>query len=94
MGSSVEVFGNKKKLVQQLTESGGTVALADVLKAVREWQSTGTSFSGASSFTDHVKVTLQVAPQGEPPFETTFSAGVPGHFTDDWLDVQGHLRPE
>ena len=78
MGSSVEVFGNKKKLVQQLTESGGTVAMANVLKAVREWQSTGTSFSGVSSFTDHVKVTVQVAPQGEPPFETTFTQAFQG----------------
>ncbi len=78
MRSSRAVFGNKKKLVQKLTETGGTVALADVVKAVREWQSTSSSFSGASSFTDHVKVTLQVQPEGEPPFEATFSQAFQG----------------
>ncbi len=72
------MFGNKKKLVQQLTERGGTVALANIVKAVREWQSTGTSFSGVSSFTDHVKVTLQVQPPGEPLFEATFSQAFQG----------------
>ena len=71
------MFGNKKKLVQELQESGGKVAWATVLQAADQWQSSTSSFSSYNA-TDHVKVTLRVEPDGEPPFETTFHQAFPG----------------
>ncbi len=71
------MFGNKDKLVQDLTEQGGRVAWATVVKAQRQWQSS-TSTWNTSSMTDHVKVTVSVEPDGEPRFEAGFHQAFPG----------------
>jgi hypothetical protein len=68
------VFGNKKKLVDQLRAEGATVAWATVVKAGGDWQST----SGAGRVTDHVKLTLRVEPEGGEPFEATFKQAFAG----------------
>jgi Short C-terminal domain len=71
------MLGNKNKLIQELQESGGKVAWATVLQAADQWRSSTSSFS-SYNVTDHVKVTLRVEPDGEPPFETTFHQAFPG----------------
>jgi Short C-terminal domain len=74
------MFGNKKKLVQELTEAGGTVAWATVLEASIQWRSSSSSssFMANASMTDHVKVTVRVEPTGQPPFEVSFRQAFPG----------------
>ncbi len=71
------MFGNKNKLVQELQESGGKVAWATVVQAADQWQSSTSTFS-SYKVTDHVKVTVRVEPDGEPPFETSFHQAFPG----------------
>ncbi len=73
------MFGNKKKLEQQLSERGGKIAWATVLDATDQWRSSSSSsMQAAANMTDHVKVTLRVEPDGEPPFEATFHQAFPG----------------
>ena len=69
------MFGNKKGLEQKLREQGDTVAWATILSADEKWRSArggDSGFGGPGQITDHMKVTLQVEPEGEPPFEVTF----------------------
>jgi hypothetical protein len=80
------VFGHKKGLEQQLQRDGGTVAWATIVNAKEQWSSsvsTGNRFSG--HVTDHMRVTLNVQPDGQPPFEATlhqaFSGATP---MDGW----------
>ena len=73
------MFGNKKKLVEQLTESGGKIAWATVIEADTRWRSSSSSgFNASMNVTDHMKVTVRVEPDGEPPFEATFSQAFKG----------------
>jgi hypothetical protein len=76
------MFGNKKGLEQKLREQGGTVAWATIVAADEKWRSArggDTGFGGPSSITDHMKVTLQVEPDGEPAFEVTFKQAFSAH---------------
>jgi hypothetical protein len=76
------MFGNKKGLEQKLREQGGTVAWATILSADEKWRSArggDSGFGGPGQITDHMKVTLQVEPEGELPFEATFKQAFPGH---------------
>src|SRR5580704_477441 len=74
------MFGNKKGLEEQLQAEGGKVAWSTVLDSKDKWQSgTQTGLSPMSmSVTDHVKVTLRVEPDDEPPFEATFNQAFSG----------------
>jgi hypothetical protein len=74
------MFGNKKGLEHQLSEQGGTVAWATVIEAKDQWDSsvnTGVSAFSARE-TEHMKVTLNVQPDGEPAFEATFKQAFSG----------------
>ncbi len=76
------MFGNKKGLEKKLREQGGTVAWATILSTDEQWRSArggDTGFGGPTHVTDHMKVTLQVEPEGEPAFEVTFKQAFPGH---------------
>jgi Short C-terminal domain len=72
------MFGNKKRLVDQLQKQGGTVAWATVLEADDQWQSASGTGAYPSHVTDHVKVTVRVEPDGGEPFEQTFHQAFPG----------------
>lgn len=66
------MFGNKKGLEKKLREQGGTIAWATILSADEKWRSAeggDSGFGAPSHVTDHMKVTLRVEPDGEPPFE-------------------------
>ena len=67
------MFGNKKKLVDELHAEGGRVAWATVVKSGLDWRSTG-----SSGTTDHVKLTVRVEPDGGAPFEETFKQAFRG----------------
>ncbi len=76
------MFGNKKGLEHKLREQGGTVAWATIVSADEKWRSAhggDTGFGGPSQITDHMKVTLQVEPEGEPAFEVTFKQAFASH---------------
>jgi len=82
------MFGHEKGLERKLNEQGGgTVAWATVVSAKGQWASS--SNTGVSAFsakvTDHMKVTLNVEPEGQPAFEATvhqaFSGATP---VDGW----------
>jgi hypothetical protein len=73
------MFGNKKKLEAQLAEQGGTVAWATVIDAKNKWASASMDgFNRVTSETDHVRVSLKVEPDGQEPFEATFSQAFKG----------------
>jgi Short C-terminal domain len=75
------MFGNKKKLVEQLSAEGGKVAWATVLQSTDQWRSSmSSSMQAMASMTDHVKVKLRVQPEGEPPFEAEFHQAFPGNW--------------
>jgi Short C-terminal domain len=68
------MFGNKKGLEEKLGAQGGTVAWATVIEAHTQYTS-GTNYeNGPYTVGDHnhMKVTLEVQPEGEPAFEATF----------------------
>ncbi len=76
------MFGNKKGLERKLREQDGTVAWATIVSAEERWRSArggDTGFGGPTSVTDHMQVTLQVEPEGEPAFEVTFKQAFPTH---------------
>ena len=76
------MFGNKKALEHKLREQGGTVAWATIISADEKWSSArggDSGFGAPSQVTDHMKVTLQVEPEGEPAFEVTFKQAFPSH---------------
>jgi hypothetical protein len=73
------MFGNKKKLEAQLAQQGGTVAWATVIDAKNKWASASMDgFNRVTSETDHVRVSLKVEPDGQEPFEATFSQAFKG----------------
>jgi hypothetical protein len=74
------MFGNKKGLEHKLAEQGGTVAWATVISADDKWDSSTNSGVSAMTthVTEHMKVTLNVQPDGEPAFEATFRQAFPG----------------
>ena len=69
------MFGNKKKLVDELQQQGGRVAWATVLNSDQQWDS-----SSGRSRTDHVKLNLRVEPDGGEPFEATFKQAFAGTY--------------
>jgi hypothetical protein len=74
------MFGNKKGLEKKLLEQGGTVAWATIIAAEQKWRSArggDTGFGAPGQITDHMKVTLQVEPEGEPAFEARSSRRFP-----------------
>lgn len=74
------MFGNKKKLEQQLADQGGTVAWATILDTSSGWASASMNgFNQVQSETDHVKVSLRVAPDGQEPFEASFRQAFKGN---------------
>jgi hypothetical protein len=73
------VFGNKEKLVDELTKGGGTVAWATVLDAKTGWASgSGDGFGRVSNETDHMGVKVRVEPDGQEPFEADFKQAFKG----------------
>ena len=80
------MFG-RKPLAQKLSESGGTVAWANVLDAKIQWTSGWNYENGPYTVGDHkhMKVKVQVEPEdGEPPFEASFHQTFVGH-----IPIQG-----
>jgi hypothetical protein len=76
------MFGNKKGLEHKLREQGGTVAWATIVSADEKWRSArggDSGFGGPSQITDHMRVTLQVEPDGEPTFEVTVKQAFSSH---------------
>jgi hypothetical protein len=76
------MFGNKKGLERKLREQGGTIAWATIVASDEKWRSArggDTGFGGPTSITDHMKVTLRVAPEGEPTLEVTFKQAFDSH---------------
>jgi hypothetical protein len=73
------MFGNKKKLEEQLSQEGGTVAWATITD-VGAGFATGSvdGFNQVTSRTDHVKVTLMVQPDNGEPFEASFRQAFAG----------------
>jgi hypothetical protein len=68
------VFGHKKGLEKKLIADGGTVAWATVLEGKEKWSSaSGTNTYVPNKITDHMRLRLRVEPEGEQPFEATFS---------------------
>jgi Short C-terminal domain len=73
------MFGNKKKLEQQLSKEGGTVAWATITDVSAGWATASMNgFNQVTSETDHVKVTLTVQPDSGEPFEAKFSQAFSG----------------
>ena len=73
------MFGNKKKLEQQLSKEGGTVAWATITDVSAGWATASMNgFNQVTSETDHVKVTVTVQPDSGEPFETSFSQAFTG----------------
>jgi Short C-terminal domain len=73
------MFGNKKKLEQQLSREGGTVAWATITDVGAGWSSASMNgFNQVTSQTDHVKVTVMVQPDDGEPFEASFRQAFSG----------------
>jgi hypothetical protein len=74
------MFGNKKGLEQELSAHGGVIAPATVIAAETGWTS-GSNY-GNGPYTagnkNHMKVTLNVEPEGQPAFHATFHQTFPG----------------
>src|ERR1700729_4289538 len=74
------MFGNKKGLEQELSANGGVTAPATVIDAETRWTS-GSNY-GNGPYTagnkNHMKVTLNVEPEGQPAFQATFHQTFPG----------------
>jgi hypothetical protein len=76
------MFGHKKGLEHKLREDGGTVAWATIVAVDKKWSSArggDSGFGAPSQVTDHVRVTLNVEPDGEAPFQATFRQAFPDH---------------
>jgi len=88
------ILGNKKKLEQQLSQGGGSVAWATITDVGVELE-TGRvdGFNQVTSRTDHVKITVTVQPDNGEPFEAWFRQVFTGLRPFKGLAVQGHLRP-
>ena len=67
------IFGNKKKLEQQLSQEGGIVAWATITDVGADFATARVDgFNQVTSQTDHVKVTVTVQPDNGEPFEAWF----------------------
>jgi hypothetical protein len=90
------MFGHKQGLERKLSEQGGTVAWATVVSAREQWASS--SNTGVSAFsakvTDHMKVTLNVQPDGQPPFEATAEQAFAGSTPMDGWQVKVIYDPD
>jgi hypothetical protein len=76
------MFGNKKRLEDELANKGGIVAPATIVSAEIDWTSsdhTNSADINAPGQTKHMTVTVQVAPEGEPPFEATLHQAFSNH---------------
>jgi len=72
-------LGNKKKLEQQLSQEGGTVAWATITDVGAGWSSASMNgFNQVTSQTDHEKVTVMVQPDSGEPFEASFRQAFTG----------------
>ena len=73
------ILGNKKKLEQQLSQGGGSVAWATITDVGVELE-TGRvdGFDRVTSRTDHVKITVTVQPDNGEPFEAWFRQAFTG----------------
>jgi hypothetical protein len=74
-----KLLGNKKKLEEQLSQEGGSVAWATITNVGTDF-ATGSvdGFNQVTSRTDHVKVTLMVQPDNGEPFEASFRQAFTG----------------
>jgi hypothetical protein len=73
------ITGNKKKLEEQLSQEGGTVAWATFTDVGAGWSSASMNgFNQVTSETDHVKVTVTVQPDNGEPFEASFRQAFSG----------------
>ena len=67
------IFGNKKKLEQQLSQEGGIVAWATITDVGADFATARVDgFNQVTSRTDHVKITVTVQPDNGEPFEAWF----------------------
>ena len=74
-----KILGNKKKLEQQLTQEGGTVAWATFTDVGAGWSSASMNgFNQVTSQTDHDKVTVSVQPDNGEPFVASFRQAFSG----------------
>jgi hypothetical protein len=75
------MFGKKKADANTLSEHGGVVAWATVLDAETRWTSGSNNENGPYTVgnVNHMKVTLHVEPDGQPPFDVTFHQAFPGN---------------
>jgi hypothetical protein len=73
------IFGNKKKLEQQLSQEGGIVAWATITDVGADFATARVDgFNQVTSQTDHVKVTVTVQPDNGEPFEASFRQAFTG----------------
>jgi hypothetical protein len=74
-----KILGNKKKLEEQLSQEGGTVAWATFTDIGAGWSSASMNgFNQVTSQTDHEKVTVMVQPDNGEPFEASFRQAFSG----------------
>ena len=72
-------LGNKKKLEQQLSQEGGTVAWATITDIGADFATASVNgFNQVTSQTDHEKVTVMVQPDSGEPFEASFRQAFTG----------------
>ncbi|MFI5259919.1 MAG: SHOCT domain-containing protein [Candidatus Limnocylindrales bacterium] len=73
------ILGNKKKLEQQLSQEGGSVAWARITDVGSDLATARMDgFNQVTSQTDHVKVTVTVQPDNGEPFEASFRQAFTG----------------
>jgi hypothetical protein len=73
------ILGNRKKLEQQLSQEGGSVAWATIVDVGAEFDTARVDgFNQVTSRTDHVKVTVTVQPDNGAPFEASFRQAFTG----------------
>ncbi|MGA2513816.1 MAG: SHOCT domain-containing protein [Candidatus Limnocylindrales bacterium] len=73
------ILGNKKKLEQQLSQEGGSVAWATITDVGADFETARVDgFNQVTSRTDHVKITVTVQPDNGEPFEASFRQAFAG----------------
>jgi hypothetical protein len=73
------ILGNKKKLEEQLSQEGGTVAWATITDVGVGFETARVDgFNQVTSQTDHVKITVTVQPDNGEPFEASFRQAFTG----------------
>ena len=72
-------LGNKKKLEQQLSQEGGTVAWATITDIGADFATASVNgFNQVTSQTDHDKITVTAQPDNGEPFEASFRQAFTG----------------